>query len=88
MRVVRPPLLMETTKPELLTNEGREPAAKGPLKSVVAAGMHYIQVADGTEELYNLKTDVEEKTNLTRDPAVLPVLIQFRNLLPMLLKKR
>ena len=58
------PLLMETTKPELLINGGREPAAKGPMKAVVAAGMHYIQMADGSEELYNIDSDVEEKVNL------------------------
>ena len=38
------PLLMETGKPELLTNQGREPAAKGPMKSLVAGGMHYIRI--------------------------------------------
>ena len=58
------PLLMETTKPELIINGGREPAAKGPMKAVVAAGMHYIQMADGSEELYNINSDVEEKVNL------------------------
>jgi len=35
------PLLMETGKPLLLTNQGREPVAKGPMKSLVAEGMHY-----------------------------------------------
>ena len=30
------PLLMETTKPLVLTNQGREPVAKGPMKSLVA----------------------------------------------------
>ena len=87
-RAVPPPLLMETTKPELLTNEGREPAAKGPMKSVVAAGMHYILVADGSEGLYNLAADPEEKKNLAVDAETLPVRLQFRNLLSMLLKKR
>ena len=46
---------METDKPELLTNQGREPAAKGPMKSLVARGMHYIRTADGLEELYMLR---------------------------------
>ena len=88
VRVVAEPLLMETTKPELLTNGGREPAAKGPMKSVVAAGMHYIQMADGSEELYNMNSDVEEKVNLAGDASALPVLLEFRNLLGLLLKKR
>ena len=48
------PLLMETGKPLLLTNQGREPAAKGPMKSLVASGMHYIRDGDGLEELYVL----------------------------------
>jgi arylsulfatase A-like enzyme len=82
------PLLMETTTPVFLANDGREPAAKGPMKAVVAAGMHYIHLADGTEELFNLNADVEEKANLANDADVLPVLLQFRNLLGLMLKKR
>lgn len=88
VRVVAPPLLMETTKPDLLTNDGREPAAKGPMKAVVAAGMHYIRMADGSEELYNLSPDVEEKVNLALEADTLPVLMQFRNVLGLLLQKR
>ena len=66
-RVVADPLLMETTKPELLMNGGREPAAKGTMKGVVAGGMHYIQMADGSEELYNMMSDVDENVNLARE---------------------
>jgi arylsulfatase A-like enzyme len=87
-RVVTAPLLMETTKPVLLTNDGREPAAKGPMKAVVAGGMHYIQMADGTEELYNISTDVEEKSNLAGEADIAPVLLEFRNLLTLMLNKR
>ena len=54
------PLLMETGTPLLLTNQGREPAAKGPMKSLVAGGMHYIRTGDGVEELYALDADPEE----------------------------
>ena len=43
---------METGKPLGLTNQGREPVARGPMKSLVAEGMHYIRRADGIEELY------------------------------------
>jgi hypothetical protein len=82
------PLLMETTRPELLTNGGREPAAKGPMKGVVAAGMHYIQLADGAEELFNINTDFEENNNLVGQADTEPVVLQFRNLLRLLLKKR
>ena len=82
------PVLMETTKPELIINGGREPAAKGPMKAVVAAGMHYIRMADGSEELYNIDSDVDEKNNLATDLNMLPVLFESRNLLGLMLKKR
>jgi len=49
---VAEPLLMEAEKPLSLTNQGREPVAKGPMKALVAEGMHYIRRADGLEELY------------------------------------
>src|SRR5262249_42861055 len=62
------PLLMETGKPLLLTNQGREPAAKGPIQALVADGMHYIRSADGLEELYSLKSDAEERFNLAGAP--------------------
>jgi arylsulfatase A-like enzyme len=87
-KVVPDPLLMETTKPVFLANGGREPAAKGPMKAVVVAGMHYIQMADGSEELFNLKTDPEEKANLSRDADTMPVLVQVRNLLGLMLNRR
>jgi len=88
VRVVGDPLLMETTKPELIINGGREPAARGPMKAVVAAGMHYIQMGDGLEELYNINSDVEEKVNLAPDGDNLPVLLEFRNLLDLMLRRR
>jgi arylsulfatase A-like enzyme len=58
------PLFMETDKPTLLTNQGREPAAKGPMKALVAGGMHYIRSGDGREELYALNADPEEQMNV------------------------
>jgi hypothetical protein len=79
---------METTKPVLLTNDGREPAAKGPMRSVVAAGMHYIRTADGNEELFELNADAEEKSNLADKADVLPVLLHFRSLMGLMLKRR
>ena len=89
-RAVSPPaepLLMETGKPELFANQGREPAAKGPMKSIVARGMHYIRTADGLEELYELSTDPEEKVNMAGLPAAQIILERFRNTLG-LMKKR
>jgi arylsulfatase A-like enzyme len=88
VRVMDEPLLMETTKPELIINGGREPAARGPMKGVVAAGMHYIQMADGSEELFNINSDVEEKVNLALDGDNAPVVAEFRNLLDVMLGTR
>jgi arylsulfatase A-like enzyme len=75
---VSKPLLMETNKPIVLTNEGREPAAKGPMKSLVAGEMHYIRSGDGSEELYALKPDPEERFNVAGAPNARPVLERFR----------
>ena len=81
------PVLMETGKPEIFANQGREPAAKGPMKSLVARGMHYIRTADGLEELYMLSTDPEEKVNMAGSPNAQAILERFRNALG-LMKKR
>ena len=72
---------------ELLANQGREPAAKGPMKSLVARGMHYIRTADGLEELYVLNSDPEEKVNMAGSPNAQAILERFRNTLA-LMKKR
>jgi arylsulfatase A-like enzyme len=82
------PLLMETGKPEFLTNQGREPAAKGPMKSLIAGGMHYIRTADGLEELYLLNSDPEEKVNGAGSPNARASLDRFRNTMGAMLKKR
>ncbi len=81
-------LLMETTKPELLTNGGREPAAKGPMSAVIVAGMHYIQMADGTCELFHLDADVEETVNLANHPDYGPTILEVRNLLGVMRRRR
>jgi arylsulfatase A-like enzyme len=88
VRVLDEPLLMETTKPELIVNGGREPAARGPMKAVVAAGMHYIRMGDGSEELFNINSDVEEKDNLAAKLENAPILVEFRNLLEQMLQRR
>ena len=79
---------METTKPPFLTNQGREPAAKGPMMSLVAEGMHYIRAGDGVEELYGLNTDPEERLDLAGAPAASELLRRFRMGLSAMLKKR
>ena len=82
------PLLMETGKPMGLINQGREPAAKGPMKSLVAEGMHYIRTADGLEELYLLKSDPEEQSNLAVYPFASDLLQRFRDRLSAMLNKQ
>jgi arylsulfatase A-like enzyme len=75
---MREPLLMETDKPATLTNQGREPVAKGPMKALVGGGMHYIRSGDGSEELYSLNGDPEERTNLAGFLEAQEVLENFR----------
>jgi arylsulfatase A-like enzyme len=75
------PLLMETEKPTLLTNQGREPAAKGPMRGVVSGGMHYILSGDGQEELYSLRSDPEQRANVAGVPQAQGVLAGFRTIL-------
>jgi arylsulfatase A-like enzyme len=86
VRLVGSPLLMETTKPELLMNGGREPPARGPMKAVVVAGMHYIQMADGSEELYDINKDVEEMVNLAVKGDKMPIRVECRKLLELMLR--
>ena len=82
------PLLMETSKPLFLANEGREPAAKGPMKAIVAGGMHYIRDGDGHEQLYVLRSDPEERINVAGSPAAADVLAGFRSRLAELMRKK
>jgi arylsulfatase A-like enzyme len=82
------PLLMETGKPIVLTNQGREPAAKGPLGSLIAGGMHYIRSADGSEELYSLRSDPDERLNVAGSPMARAVVQGFRDRLAGMLRKR
>ncbi|MFI5459922.1 MAG: sulfatase [Isosphaerales bacterium] len=79
------PLLMETEGPTLLTNQGREPVAKGPMKAMVAGGMHYIRSGDGREELYALGADPEERTNAAGFPEAEKALQGFRGALRSML---
>jgi arylsulfatase A-like enzyme len=81
------PLLMETSKLLLLTNQGREPAAKGPMKSLVAGGMHYIRSADGLEELYALRSDPEEQLDTAGLPMSRGILQGFRDRLAAMLRR-
>ncbi len=82
------PLLMETGKPLGLTNQGREPVAKGPMQAMVAEGMHYIRAADGLEELYLLRSDPEEQSNLAAYSFASQPLQRFRARLSAMLEKQ
>ncbi len=79
---------METDKPDLLTNQGREPAAKGPMKGLILAGMHYIRSGDGSEELYALEHDPEQETNLAGYADAQEALQGFRGALRSMLRRR
>jgi hypothetical protein len=79
---------METEKPELLTNQGREPAAKGPMKALVASGMHYIRTADGLEELYLLDIDPQERFDIAGSPNARAALERFRSTLRLMRERR
>jgi arylsulfatase A-like enzyme len=79
--VASEPLRMETTRPLVLMNEGREPASKGPMVSIVAEGMHFIRSGDGSEELFAMKTDPEERVNLAGLPIAAAALQRFRAIL-------
>jgi arylsulfatase A-like enzyme len=85
-RLAAEPLLMEAGMPPLLVNQGREPAAKGPMQAVVAGGMHYIHSGDGLEELFSLKSDPDERMNLAGLPEARGALQGFRRTLGSMLR--
>ena len=58
------------------------------MKSLVAEGMHYIRTADGLEELYLLKSDPEEQSNVAAYPFAQETLQQFRARLSAMFKKQ
>jgi hypothetical protein len=78
---------METDRPTLLANQGREPAAKGPMKGMVAGGMHYIRSGDGREELYALDADPEEQMDAAALPGAQGVLRGFRGALQSIFRE-
>jgi arylsulfatase A-like enzyme len=85
-RSMAEPLLMETGKPPLLVNQGREPAAKGPMKALIAGGMHYIRSGDGLEELYSLEADPEERFNVASLADARVAVQGFRELLQSMIR--
>ena len=71
-----------------MTNQGREPVARGPMKAIVDRGMHYIRTADGLEELYFLDTDPEERSNLAAYAYAAEPLRRSRAVLSAMLEER
>jgi hypothetical protein len=78
---------MELERPALLANQGREPVAKGPMKAMVAGGMHYIRSGNGREELYALDSDPQEQTDAAGFPEAQEVLEGFRRGLRSMLQR-
>jgi hypothetical protein len=63
------------------------PAAKGPMKSVVVGGMHYIRHSDGREELYDFDRDETELLDLSGRSDLRPALEESRRVLNVLLSQ-
>jgi hypothetical protein len=57
------------------------------MKSLVAEGTHYIRSGDGLEELYALRSDLEEQFNTAGSPMARGALQGFRDRLTAMLRK-
>lgn len=84
---------VETRSPALLAEVSKAinmpdwlPATKGPMKSVIVGGMHYIRNGDGREELYDFERDVDEVTNLVNRAEASAALEEARRALARLLE--
>ncbi len=64
--------------PEDDPNRGESPVQKGPMRSLVAEGFHYIRNGDGSEELYDIEHDSGETHNLANDEKFTIVLEKLR----------
>ena len=59
--------------------EAKAPAFKGEVKSLVKDRYHYIRNSDGSEELYNLKTDPKELHSLAQTAEEQKIMEEFRS---------
>ena len=57
------------------------------MKAMVAGGMHYIRSGDGSEELYSLEADPEERMNVAGFPDAQEALQGFRDALRSMLRR-
>jgi hypothetical protein len=57
------------------------PASKGDMKSLVRDGFHYIRNGDGSEELYDLARDIEERHDLSGIPEYQTHVVESRSTL-------
>jgi arylsulfatase A-like enzyme len=70
-------------------NQGRSPAARGPLFALADGGWVYIRNAgDGTEELFDERDDPRELSNKARSAAMQPALQRLRQRLDQLVPGR
>ena len=79
---------METGKPIVLTNQGREPAAKGPMKSLVAEGCTTSARPTGARSCTSSRSDPEETSNLAAYPFAAEPLRRLRSQLSAMLEGR
>ena len=67
--------------PEDDPNKGESPACRGPMRSVVAWGWHYVRDGDGKEELFAVEDDPHERHDLAGTPEGARALERFRAVL-------
>jgi arylsulfatase A-like enzyme len=80
------PVLSELMAPSPLnSNQGRSPAARGPLVSLAKGDFVYIRnEGDGSEQLFNERSDPQEIDDRSRFESMRPVLAEFRNRLDLI----
>jgi arylsulfatase A-like enzyme len=66
-------------------NQGRSPAARGPLVSLARGDFVYIRnEGDGSEQLFNERNDPQEIDDRSRFESMRPALAEFRNRLDLI----
>ena len=80
------PVISELTAPNpARPNQGRSPAAQGPLVSLAKGDFVYIRnEGDGREQLFNERIDPQEIDDRSRFELMQPVLAEFRNRLDLI----